>query len=243
MVISMIFNLDSTEIVKLAVENQSASFDGVVQYNYESGKLFGCSMSTGETENPANLFIEVFRLHKGENVVVFINSEECDGCDFYDAHHNTMTEDEMKATDRCIECCIDANIENGFEDGFEVFKEGVERQVRDLISDVVFEDLETLSKIRLEFFRHFAPARYNEELYNDSFESDVLDSLVEDAIDSEFRLLTAEEYLSGDADNIANLCDEIALDTCRTDSERELASKVAELLRDFKYDEALEVLE
>ena len=238
-----IFNLDSTEIVKLAVENQSASFDGVVQYNYESGKLFGCSMSTGETENPANPFIEVFRLHKGENVVVFINSEECDGCDFYDAHHNTMTEDEMKATDRCIECCIDAYVENGFEDDFEPFRDGVERQVRDLISNVVSDDLDKLSNVRLEFFRHFAPARYNEELFNNSFESDVLDSLVESAIDSEFKLASAEEFLSGDADNIANLCDEIALDTCRTDSERELASKVAELLRDFKYDEALEVLE
>lgn len=239
----MIFNLENSEIVQLAVENQNTHFDGVVQYDYESGKLFGCSMSTGETENPANPFIEVFRLLQGENVVVFINSEECDGCDFYDAHHNTMTEDEMKATDRCIECCIDAYVENGFEDDFEVFKEGVERQVRDLISDVVFEDLETLSKIRLEYFRHFAPARYNEEVFNNSFESDVIDSLVEGAMDSEFKLASAEEFLSGDADHIANLCDENSLDTCRTDSERELASKVAELLRDFKYDEALEVLE
>lgn len=239
----MIFNLENSEIVQLAVENQNTHFDGVVQYDYESGKLFGCSMSTGETENPANPFIEVFRLHQGENVVLFVNHEECDGCDFYDAHHNTMTEDEMKATDRCIECCIDAYVENGFDDDFEPFREGVERQVRDLISNVVSDDLDKLSNVRLEFFRHFAPARYNEELFNNSFESDILDSLVESAIDSEFKLTSAEEFLSGDADNIANLCDEIALDTCRTDSERELASKVAELLRDFKYDEALEVLE
>ena len=238
-----VFNLDSTEIVKLAVENQSASFDGVVQYNYESGKLFGCSMSCGETENPANPFIEVFRLHQGENVVLFVNHEECNGCDFYDAHHNTMTEDEFLSTERCIECCIDAYVENGFEDDFEVFKEGVERQVRDLISDVVSDDLETLSKVRLEYFRNFTPARYNEEVFNNSFESDVVDALVESAMDSEFKLVSAEEFLSGDADHIANLCDENSLDTCRTDSERELASKVAELLRDFKYDEALEVLE
>jgi len=239
----MIFNLDSTEIVKLAVENQNTHFDGVVQYNYESGKLFGCSMSTGETENPANPFIEVFRLHQGENVVLFVNHEECDGCDFYDAHHNTMTEDEMKATDRCIECCIDAYVENGFEDDFEPFKEGIERQIRDLISDVVFEDLDKLSEVRLEYFRHFAPARYNEELFNNSFESDVLDSLVEGAMDSEFKVLTAQEYLSGDADNIANLCDEIVCDPVRTDSEKELASEVAELLRDFDYAGALEVLQ
>ena len=238
-----VFNLENSQIVKLAIENQNTYFDGVVQYDYESGKLFGCSMSTGETENPANPFIEVFRLHQGENVVVFINSEECDGCDFYDAHHNTMTEDKMKATDRCIECCIDAYVENGFEDDFEPFREGVERQVRDLISNVVSDDLSKLSEIRLEFFRHFAPARYNEELFNNSFESDTIDSLVEGEMDSEFRLVTAEEFLSGDADNIANLCDEIALDTCRTDSEKELASKVAELLRDFKYDESLRLLE
>ena len=79
----MIFGKSETEIVRLALAGHSNMTDGCALWDADNGKMVSASYTTGTVENPENHLVEVFRISQGENPIVFINDDECDGCDRY----------------------------------------------------------------------------------------------------------------------------------------------------------------
>ena len=90
------------EIVELAKENVSDSYDGVVQIGVDDGKLYGAVLQSNESENPKNRVVEVYRLESGfdpEDV------SECVFCDCCTDDGHCCSEDKLD------ECCRDALVE------------------------------------------------------------------------------------------------------------------------------------
>ena len=215
----MILGYTNDEIVKLAVENQSTHFDGVVQYNYQNGKLYGCSMSQGESENPLNPVIEVFRLHQGERGSLECN---CDNCEITDA-------------DEHEECCMNAYIDYNFDEDFEYyFQESVERQIREVLNEYFGETLDKLEEIHLLCSDIAEPWKYTEHRVNNNYKTDILDVYTDSAIEYGFSTTetTPLGYLDSDVQSLINY----------EYSDNETLQKVASLLKDEKLDDALEIL-
>lgn len=227
----MIFGKSEHEIVKLAVEYQSEMTDGVVQYDYESDELFGAGFTTGTVENPANKVIEVFRISQGENPIVFINDEECDGCDRY---CKGISHDELRESQECIECCIDAYVEDGFDDDFEDFKDGVEEQVRELVRDHISDALEKVDDVRIAIQDRIAPWDYVNNRMNNTFVDDCIDSYVDSAMENGFCLETEPlDWIDGEVEYLALLCED----------QTPFWTDVSNKIRDHDFDGALELLE
>lgn len=237
----MIFNTENSKILKLAVAGQSQMTDGCALYDADNGKMVTGSYTTETIENPENHLIEIYRLPQGERGQIDCKCHENGDCPFFkDGEFDEEMVDEYG--DTRIDCCIQGCIE--YFDLEEEVKESVEQQVRDLISEIVSDDLQKLDKIRLGKYRRFTSVvQYEQELMNNNYEMNVLDELVDMAIDSEFILVSAKEFLSGDVDNIAGYFDAIVEDCKSTSDEKKLASKVASALYDYNLDEALELLE
>lgn len=235
------FGYDNEEILKLAIENQSSHFDGVVQYNYQSGKLFGCSMSTEEIENPLNPFIEIYRLPQGEMGEIDCKCWENGDCPFYfDDRFDEEFIDEYG--NNRISCCIDGVLQD-FDDEKEKIRESVEYQLREIISNVVSKDLDKLNKIRLKFYELFkSTVEYQQEKFNNNYEINVIDNLIDNAIDKKFILEDSKTLLSGDIDYIIGLFDKIDDISKYYTKELELAGKVKIALLDNKLDDALKLL-
>ena len=242
MVISMtILGFSETEIVKKAVENQSASFDGVVQYNYETGELFGCSMSTGETENPSNPFIEVFRLKQGElgEYHFGINKDMCFGCDFYDAHCKVYSEDDFRETVRCKECCIDSYVDDDFEDDFENhFKDGLELQIMDILGGHLRQTIIKMNEIRVELSDILHPYSYF-DVRQDNWCFNVLDSYIDLAMADGFTLVDPISYLDAEMQYITDCA---TYGESNNSEEEKILGDVAGALRQKDLDKALEIL-
>lgn len=232
--ISMILNNDISEIVKIAVENQSASFDGVVQYNYTTGEVVGASFSTGEVENPANPVIEVFRLQQGERGEIDCRCHETGDCpfwiesedDFNGGHYDENIIDEF-GNDR-ITCCI----ESCAEDFEEQIQESVEGCVRELLSEHLGNTIAKLNEVRIALSDRFEPHNYY-NVRNDDWELRVLDSYVDDAVENGFELeISPRDYLDGEIESIC-LC---------LEEDKEYADIVYSL-REGNLDGALELLQ
>ena len=230
----MIFNTSKTQIVRLALAGHSDMTDGCALYDADNGEMVTGSYTTGTVENPKNHLVEVFRISQGENPIVFINDDECDGCDRY---CKGISHDELRESEECIECCIDAYIENGFDDDFEDIKDGIEEQVRDLISEVVSDDLSKLNDIRIAISDRNGDAYdYVQVRANDTYEMDVLDNLVDMAINSEFVLVESKDFLEGERIHFSQLCDD-------RDEDVEFWAELQSKIDDFDLDGALELLQ
>jgi len=247
--IKMIFNTENSKILQLAVAGQSQMTDGCALWDADNGKMVTGSYTTGTIENPENHLIEIYRLPQGESGQIDCKCHENGDCPFWieseDDRCGGHFDEEMvdEYGDNRINCCIQGCLEDfDFE---EEVRESVEQQVRDLISQVISDDLQKLDKIRLEKYRIFnSVVQYEQELMNNNYEMNVLDELVDMAIDSEFILVSAKEFLSGDVDHIASYFDAIVNDDFNsTSNEKALASKVANALYNYNLDEALELLE
>lgn len=228
----MIFGKQESEIVSLAVQHQSSMTDGVVQYNYETDKVYGASFTTGTIENPANPVIEVFRLPQGESGEI---RYECDDCPFQneDARYDGW-EKIYPATRE--ECCIDAYVDNDFSDDFENnFKESVEEQVRDVIDDYIGDVLDKLNRIRIAVSDICEPWKYF-DVRQDDWKMRTLDDYVDQAMENGFTTTscTPIEWVDGEVQYVAQLL---------RFSENEKLQKAGCLIEDGNLNGALELLQ
>lgn len=216
----MILGYNEDQIVKMAVSCQSEITDGVVQYNYKTGKLCGASFTTGETENPANPVIEVFWLKQGEDGKIDYDCDECP--------HNNY--------DCRISCCIDAYVDNYFDEDFENnFREHVESQIRDVLSDYIGETLSKLNDIRIAISDIIASYDYL-SIRQDDWEMRVMDSYVDNALDNGLNITecTPIEYLDAEVVWISGIVDE---------NRSETLNKVGNLVENGDLDGALKLLQ
>lgn len=229
----MIFDTENDKIVRLAVAGQSTMTDGCALWDADNGEMVTGSYTQGTIENPANHLVEVFRLAQGERGEIDC---KCDDCPFI--KNGEYDEDMIDEYGDCrLDCCINAYVNNDFEDEFEdYFKESVEEQVRDLISEVVSDDLSKLDEIRIAISDIDKPYDYVNVRMNNTYERDVLDNLVDMAIDSEFVLAESKEFLDGEIIHFSLLCDD-------RDEDVEFWAKLQEKINDFDLDGALELLQ
>ena len=231
--ISMILGNDISKIVKMASDYQSGMADGVVQYNYETGEFFGAGFTTGTVENPANPFIEVFRLPQGEEGEFDCKCHENGDCPFWIEDENCF-DDEMvdKYGDDRITCCINGALEDW--DLENEIRESIESQIRDLLSDHLGDTISKLNKIRVEISDRLAPWNYF-NVRQDNWEMRVLDTYVDNAIDYGFRIDgDPKAYLDSEIQHLAGVRFR------REDSE--FWNKVGSLIEDCDFDGALELL-
>ena len=198
----MILGFDRNDIVKKAVSCQSEMTDGVVQYNYETGKLFGASFTTGTVENPANPFIEVFRLRQGE-----IKCYDCNDCPYDDEEFiNRMKKESPNLYTSKEECCKDAYfdelLESFYDDFDDNFRDGVEMQIRDVLSDHLGDTISKLNEIRIELSDRFEPWNYV-NVRQENWEMDVLDSYVDNAMENGFTTtVSPRDWLDAEIESI-----------------------------------------
>ena len=242
-VISMILGKENLEIVEKAMRYQSEMTDGVVQYNYETDELFGAGFTTGTVENPANPFIEVYRLPQGESGEIDMKCHENGDCpywvesedDYCGGHFDEEMVNELYSGCR-INCCMEAYVDDGFEEDFENnFKEGVESQIRDVLSDYLGDTLSKLNEIRILCSDIVAPYDYF-NVRQDNWEMDSMDMYVDNAL--EHGLFTTTEctpleYMDADVQYLAGY----------RESDNELLQKVGCLVEDGDLDGALKLLQ
>lgn len=127
-------------------------------------------------------------------------------------------------------------------------EEEIERseEVRDAISDVVDDDLEKLHDIRMFFYSHFCSLNeYQNEVFNDTFEMDVIDSLeecYEEYTLQYIREQSAQYMLSGDADHLATCFEGITMDYDSSDFDKELATALETQVLYYQLDNALKII-
>ena len=228
----MILGNDEATILKLAVDNQSTMFDGVVQYDYEDEKMFGASFSTGTIENPANPLIEVFRLEQGERGELDCKCHENDNCPFWIEGHFDEDMIDVYGDDR-ITCCINGCLESW--DLEEDIREDLELQIREILSDHLSDTISKLNEIRIAISDILSPSDYF-NVRQDDWEINVLDTYVDYAVNDGFTTkITPESYLDSEIQYLAG-CQYFEEDT-------EFWSKVGSLIEDYKFDEALKMLQ
>ena len=228
----MILGNSEEQIVKEAVSCQSYMTDGVVQYDYTTGKLYGAGFTTGTIENPANPVIEVFRLPQGERGEIDCDCNECPfRCE--DARYNGWRK-LYPATRK--ECCVDAYIDNDFDDDFENnFRESVEEQIRDVLYDYIGDTLQKLDEIRIEISDIETPYNYF-KVRQDNWCVDAMDLHTDNAMEYGLKITETDAigYVDEQVQQIANWR--------FVEGVSETVEKVAILVEDGKLDEALELL-
>ena len=144
----------------------------------------------GSNRKYSNHFKGVYE-YSGKNPRCIANCEKCLNC--YGKVKNTT-----------IEVKFHGNI-NDFED----FNEKLEENIRDLISEIVSDDLALLDEIRLAIIeRDGTYAEYVNALMNNTYEMDVMDYLVEGAMEYGFsNEITSEDYLEGELIHLGEICD------------------------------------
>lgn len=204
---TMILGKSVGEIVRKAVEYQSEMTDGVVQYNYEDGELFGAGFTTGTIENPANPFFEVFRLPQGERGEIDCKCHETDDCPFWiedDDYHAGGYYDEEHVDqygDSRLDCCIGA-MEEDFE---EEIKQTVTQEVSHVMKKYIYQTLEDLNEFYCEAISIIEPHRYLSVLTGNQVE-DVFDTYVENAVEYGVNIneCTPMEYLASEVEYLKN---------------------------------------
>ena len=227
----MILGYTNEEIVKKAIEGYSQMTDGVAQYDYQNGKLLSAGFTTGETENPANPVIEVFRLSQGERGKIDYNCDECP----YRNEDAQYPDWEKYYPETREECCIDAYIENNFDDDFENnFRESVEEQIRNVLLDYLGDTLSKLNEIRIAISDIVAPYNYY-NVRQEDWEMRVLDNLVDNALELGFSFddCSKFDFLDAEIQHFIGICEE---------SENEYLEKAGCLIKAIKLDEALKCL-
>ena len=230
----MILGNKISKILKTATEYQSEMTDGVVQYDYETGKLFGAGFTTGTLENPANPFIEVYRLPQGERGEIDCKCYENDDCPFWDDYFGGHFDEDIvdEWGDTRIECCIGAFADDVDE---EVIRESVEEQVRNILSEHLGGTISKLNEIRIAISDIKTPYRYV-DVRAENWEMDVLDVYVDSAIEHGFRLdIEPLDWLDAEVQNLANVR--------FSEDDVEFWGEVGCLIEDHNLDGALKMLQ
>ena len=115
--IDEILNENKETIINNTIDYTSQYFDGVCQIDVDTGKLFYCGLSTGETENPLNRVVEVYRIPQG------FDEEDCCGC-FYCDDYGSCNEDKVR------DCTVDTLLEE-FNTEFDDILSGVLCQIQE----------------------------------------------------------------------------------------------------------------
>lgn len=229
----MILGFQDEEIVKLAVDHQSEMTDGVVQYDYTTGEIYGASFSTGETENPENKVIEVFRLSQGERGVIDCR---CDDCPFKneEARYDGWEKEYPKTIE---ECCMETYIDNDFtEDFYDNYSEEVERQIREVLEDYLGETLDKLDDLRIEISDIITPHNYF-KVRDDAWKMRVMDNYVDLALEDGFTTSASTPIGYLDAE-VSHIC--TGEYDCESNTDYEKVAGAIALLSDGKLDDALE---
>ena len=86
-------NIDEQEVVELLIGSLHPGFaDSVVQMDLDDGHLFGCSMTQGTMENPANNVIEIARISQNNH---FDDMCVCDECKNYGCTYATKNDEKF----------------------------------------------------------------------------------------------------------------------------------------------------
>lgn len=234
----MILGYTNEEILKEAIESHSQMADGVVQYDYQTGKLAGAAFTTGTIENPANPLIEIFRLPQGEPGEFDCKCHETGDCpfwivsddDFAGGHFDDDMIDEY-GSDR-ITCCMNGSLEDW--DLEEDIREDVELQIREVLSDYLGDTISKLNEIRVAISDIVAPYDYF-NVRQDDWEMRVLDIYVDNAYDYGLALndYSAFDMLESEMQWLIASCEY---------SDNEYLQKAGALIEAHKLDEALECL-
>ena len=205
----MIFGFDVNEIVKLAIENHSYMADGVVQYDYKDRKIFGAPFTTGTLENPANPFIEIYRLHQGEYTQNVCNCCDCPYVDEELLHklQEEYTPEEYKELYPGMEeCCEDAAFEMLCENFYDdIYEDDIRQQIREVINDQIGEQIYKLEKIYLKISEICDSTQlYQQKVFNNNFIMNIVDKLEDDFYENGFPENFNESYiLAGEIDRIS----------------------------------------
>lgn len=241
----MILGYTPAEIIKLALEGQGPITDGCALYDYDKGKMVSGSYTTGTIENPANHLLEVYRIPQGE----YTKGIECYECPYEDEEFIAkMQKEHPDLYPGKEECCKDAWFDiacEDFYDDFEGDEQFLRQEIRDIISDHIAEELSKLHKIHLLCYERFhSPVQYHQEVFNDTFEMDVLDNLEDTAMENGFSLIDPKKWISGEIDMEHNKWDSVVdYDQHLSDDERKLLHEISMKLLKEDLDGALKLLQ
>lgn len=225
----MILGYTEIDLIKLAMKYQSSMTDGVVQYDYEEGKAYGCGFTTGTLENPENPVFEIFRLSQGETL-----NMNCEDCPFIkDGEFDEEMVDEYGETRH--ECCASAYSDD-FTSDYELELEQAGIELRDVLKDYLGETLSKLNEIRIGVSDILAPYDYM-KVRSDNWEFNTLDSYVDNAM--EYGINITETDAIGYLDDIVQNIASVQENPCATDLLRE----VGKLVESGNLDGALELLQ
>lgn len=242
----MILGYDVSDIVELALNAQGSITDGCALYDYDNGKMVSGAYTTGTIENPANHLLEIYRISQGA-----LNTDgfDCNDCPYEDEEFITrMKKEEPNLYTSKEECCRDAwfdiACENFYEDFDNNSRNSIEQEIRDIIENHIGEELSKLHEIHILCYeRFYSPYHYQQEIFNDTYEMNILDNLVDEAMENGFKLIKPKKWLSGDIDMEHNHWDAIAdYDENLSNDERKLLYNISMKLLKEDLDGALKLL-
>lgn len=238
----MVLGIENEKIVKLAVESSGDIVNGYCIYDCEEenekSKVRGLYLFNNEHLHPDVDKHYIYLLGVQQNTDFDM---QCYDCNFND---NQWVDPEYKNKEECcMACWIEERVEN-FDDEN---REDIELQIREIISDIVSEDLDKLNTIRLGIYKKFySTTQYEQELYNNNYEMNVLDELVDNAYDGGLSIIEPKKFLSGDVDELMNKLDYIRDNNFMynnlSEEEDDLAYNLHEALLKYNLDKALELL-
>lgn len=205
----MIFGFDKEKIVKLAVENHSYMADGVVQYDYKDHEIFGAPFTTGTVENPANPFIEIYRLPQGEYTEGVCNCYDCpyDDEEFIKKMKEELGSEEFnKLYPGKEECCEDAAFDMLLEYFWdEIDEDYIRGEIRDIIDQQIGDKIDKLEAIYMRISEICdSTTLYQQKLSSCNFIMGVKDDLEDDFYEHGFSENFDENYiLAGEIDHVA----------------------------------------
>lgn len=251
----MVLGFDPSEIVKKAVESQSYMADGVVQYDYKNRTIFSASFTTGTLENPANPFIEIYRLRQGE-----YTEGVCDFCDcIYDDEEFIQKmkrecdpeeyQELYPGREECQkEVAIDLLCENFYD---EIQEDDIRMQIRNVIDSQIGDQIDKLETIYLRISEICDSTQtYQQKIFNNNFVTDIIDELEDEFYENGFPENFDESYiLAGEIDHIAmdlqltlDSVQDHYLDQTERWGESEYDDRI-KFIQDNKLHEALHLLE
>lgn len=226
----MIFGKDINEIVQKAVECHFDIADGVCQYDYSNDKIVGATFTTGTVENPANKVIELLRLSQGEDGELDCKCHENGDCPFF---KKGKFDEEMvdEYGDNHITCCINGVLQDW--DLEDEIKENVEPVVRDILTNYLGETVSKLNEIRIAISDIVTPYNYM-NVRNDNWETNVLDTYVDNAIENGFSIDgDPEAWLDAEIQHLAGV----------QYKDDPFWQKIGHLIENCKFHEVLELLQ
>lgn len=230
----MVLGIDESEVIKIAVEHAGTIINGYAVYDCmedgEQNRLFGRCLFNNEFVHPEDdkYCIELFKVNQNQDFDM-----ACYDCD--------IPENEKES------CCKDAWIEENIEKFDDNNREVIEFRIREIISDIVSEDLDKLNKIRLGISAKLdSPIHYQEEIFNTDYEMNILDELVDNAYyNGLYAGYEPKEFLEPFVEQLGAKFDFIhdyPQNNNLNDEDIKLCIELRDNLYDYKLDETLKLL-